>query len=105
MSGTDASVRPPGTDAPEAARPPSAPTDELLTTDEVAAILRVSGRTVRRLANAGRIVQLRLSERTIRYPRRDVLLLLAEQRTPGLVLKVDERTLADTVMRAAAEGR
>jgi excisionase family DNA binding protein len=87
MSGTDASVRPVGTDAETASCPQNAPTpdpaqedfDVLLTTDEVAAILRVTGRTVRRLANSGRITQVRFSERTIRYPRRDVLALLAER--------------------------
>lgn len=50
---------------------------ELLTGDEVAELLRVSRRTVTRMASSGKLAEVKLTERTIRYRREDVEALLA----------------------------
>ena len=50
---------------------------ELLTTNQVAARLQVSPRTVRRFASEGRLPQLHVGTRLVRYATSDVLSLLS----------------------------
>ena len=48
------------------------PNETTLTIDQVAAILRVNERTVRRLRDAGRITGIKLGHRTVRFDRREI---------------------------------
>jgi excisionase family DNA binding protein len=57
-----------------------APYPDLLTVDEVAAVLRVHPRSVQRWARAGRFVSVRAG-RTYRFPRADVLRWMLEATT------------------------
>ena len=55
----------------------------LLTPAEACAYLRISRRTLQRLASEGRIVEVRLSERIVRYYRHDLDQYVAEAREAG----------------------
>lgn len=48
------------------------PNETTLTIDQVAAILRVNERTVRRLRDSGQIKGIKLGHRTVRFDRREI---------------------------------
>ena len=61
-----------------------APYPEMLTVDEVAAVLRVHPRSIQRWAREGRVTTVRVG-RSYRIPRSDVLRWLLDATTPALV--------------------
>jgi len=62
---------------------PTAPTGHLLTPEEVAEILNVSKRHVRRLAASSRLKRVELGARTTRYTPQSVRSLIEPATTPG----------------------
>jgi excisionase family DNA binding protein len=66
--------------------------DALLSPQEVAALLGVSPRTVRRLANEGVVTRVRIGHRTSRYTRRSVLALIDPPKRvePGRGARLDQ---------------
>ena len=53
---------------------------QLLTTDEVAAILGVSDRTVRKMGETGELERITIGYRTVRYDKADVIALVERSR-------------------------